>query len=170
MTVLCDWEIAGLCRLSRMVSPFDEELVNPASIDVRLGHHIMIETNKSSSLEDVDITGYTKEEPYLLNGGEFVLAQTIETFKLPPNISAQFALKSSRGREGYDHAQAGFCDPGWSGVLTLELINARRLWPLPLYPGLKIGQMIFFKNEIPEKHYGITGRYNGDVKVTASRG
>jgi dCTP deaminase len=103
---------------------------------------------------------------------EFCLAETIETFNLPRFIAAQFVLKSSRAREGYEHMLAGFCDPGWHGSkLTLELKNARRFHDLPLYPGLKIGQMVFRKMcTSPLRDYSETGRYNLDRSVAASKG
>jgi dCTP deaminase len=67
---------------------------------------------------------------------------------------------------------AGFCDPGWHGSkLTLELKNARRFHDLPLYPGLKIGQMVFHKMYAsPLRDYSETGRYNRDRSVAASKG
>ena len=44
MAVLCDWEIQARCRKGDMVIPFDKQLLNPASLDVRLGDHLMIES------------------------------------------------------------------------------------------------------------------------------
>ena len=170
--ILSDWQIRYYEQLDAIVEPFDPELLNPASIDVRLGNHLMIEVADRRELVEIDISKRTAEHPYWLLPDEFCLAETIETFNLPRFISAQFVLKSSRAREGYQHLLAGFCDPGWHGSkLTLELKNARRFHDLPLYPGLKIGQMVFRKMcTSPLKDYSETGRYNKDVKVTASRG
>jgi dCTP deaminase len=154
-----------------MIYPFNEELLNPASLDVRLGEYLMIEQPSSMDLQLVSIAGYTKTEPYWLQPGEFVLAETKETFYLPEFVCGQFALKSSRAREGYSHMLAGWCDPGWHGSkLTLELQNARKMHALPLYPDLKIGQIIFFKmNATPFKSYAEVGHYNNDQKVSASK-
>lgn len=170
MTVLCDIEIAGLCRTAGLVKPFKEELVNPASIDVLLGDEIMVESRNSARLERLSIASFTEEDPYMLSPGEFILAQTQETFNLPENISAMFALKSSRAREGFDHCQSGWCDPGWSAsVLTLELINARKRWPLGIYPGMKIGQMVFYRmSSAPRNTYAVTGNYNNHSTVMPS--
>jgi dCTP deaminase len=170
--ILSDWQIRYYEQLDAIVEPFDPELLNPASIDVRLGNRLMIEVADERELIEIDISKRTAEHPYWLLPDEFCLAETIETFNLPRFIAAQFVLKSSRAREGYQHLLAGFCDPGWHGSkLTLELKNARRFHDLPLYPGLKIGQMVFRKMcTSPLKDYSETGRYNKDVKVTASRG
>jgi dCTP deaminase len=171
MSVLCDWQIRVLCTGSDLVVPFEEELLNPASIDVRLGSHLMIEEPMDESLKLIDISGCTLEAPYWLRPGEFVLAETLETFNMPEHLCGQFALKSSRARAGYSHMLAGWCDPGWHGSkLTLELQNARKMHPLPLYPNLKIGQIIFFEmSEVPLKSYSIVGHYNNDTKVSASK-
>jgi dCTP deaminase len=87
-------------------------------------------------------------------------------------VAAQFMLKSSRAREGLEHLMAGYCDPGWHGsVLTLELHNSRQLWPVGLWPGMKIGQIVFhLMAERPVCSYAQTGRYNLDTTVHASKG
>ncbi len=155
-----------------MVMPFDPELVNPASIDVLLGDRIMIEVAESRDLQIHGIAGHTAEDPYWLRPGEFVLAETREILNIPDFVAAQFVLKSSRAREGLEHLLAGWIDPGFHGSrLTLELSNARRLYPIALWPGMKIGQLVIHKMEsIPARSYAVTGRYNGDEAVTGSKG
>lgn len=90
---------------------------------------------------------------------------------IPRRVSAQFALKSSRGREGYEHLSAGFIDPAWhSSKLTMELFNANPN-PIPIYKGLKIGQIIFTRcDAMPVKAYDVRGRYNNDNSVRESKG
>ena len=171
MSVLCDWEIKALCEAG-MIEGYSDGLINPASLDVRLGSHLMIEVADTKDFVNVDISHRTEKSPYRLMPGEFCLAETEEIFNIPDSISAQFVLKSSRAREGYENLLAGWVDPGFSGSrLTLELVNARRHWDLPLYPGMKIGQIVFFKmSSIPLNSYSKVGRYNGDLKVSASKG
>ena len=169
---LPDYEIHHLCKKHAMVLPFDPELVNPASIDVLLGDRIMIEVAESPELQIHGISGHTAEDPYWLQPGEFCLAETREIFNLPDMLMGLFFLKSSRAREGLEHSHAGLLDPGWYGSrLTLELSNVRRMHALPLWPGMKIGQVAFFKMEaIPNKSYAVSGRYCNDLTVTASKG
>jgi dCTP deaminase len=171
MAVLSDWEIRARCEAgSQMVWPFAPELLNPASLDVRLGPNLMIEVMDSAELIQIDISTRTKDDPYLLLPGEFCLAETVEQFDLPNDISAQFVLKSSRAREGFNHLLAGWCDPGWHGSkLTLELKNERRHHALELYPNLKIGQMVFhLMSSIPAQSYRVTGHYNNHKTVMPS--
>jgi dCTP deaminase len=170
MTILCDYEIKALCT-DGMVQNHDEALVNPASLDLRLGDTIMIESAENLNMRPLSIAGRTAENPYELKPGQFILAQTIEVFNMPENIAGLFFLKSSRAREGYENLHAGYADPGWHGsVLTLELKNSRQLLPLPLYPGMKIGQMVFFRmSQKPVLSYAMTGSYNKDLSTTGSK-
>jgi len=170
MAVLCDHEIRALCDSHQMVWPFVPELLNPASIDVLLGTKLMIEVSDRKPLITIDISDRTEEDPYYLAPSEFALAETIEVFNLPDDISAQFVLKSSRARSGLNHALAGWCDPGWHGSkLTLELKNERRYHGLSLYPNLKIGQMVFHRmSNVPALSYAVTGNYNNHLRVMPS--
>ena len=165
--ILPDHEIAKLCRAG-MITPFDDYLINPASLDVGLGDHIMIELESQQDLHPADIINHTKENPYLLYPDEFILAQTLEVFNIPDTVSGQFALKSSLARLGFEHLLAGWIDPGFNNsVLTLELKNARKHQPLPLWPGMRIGQIIFMQMaSTPDVSYRDSGRYNDDLTVT----
>lgn len=157
-----------------MVIPFDPALINPASLDVTLGRHLRIESAKGPEmlLVDMERMGVTKDNPYLMRPGQFVLAETVETFNLPSTVAAQFMLKSSRAREGLEHLMAGYCDPGWHGSkLTMELHNSRQLHPVAIWPGMKIGQMVFHRmSQEPQRDYSVTGRYNRDQVVMPSKG
>jgi len=170
--IIPDHEIARLCRQAAMVVPYNADLQNPASLDVLLGDRLMIEVEDRPELQILGISHHTQENPYWLAPGEFCLAETQEIFNLPDHIAAQFVLKSSRAREGLEHLMAGYCDPGWHGSrLTLELHNSRRFHNIALWPGMKIGQMVFHVIAgTPERTYAMTGRYNNDEQVTASRG
>jgi dCTP deaminase len=74
-----------------------------------------------------------------------VLGSTYEVVSLPDDVAARLEGKSSLGRLGLlTHSTAGFIDPGFSGHVTLELSNVATL-PIKLYPGMKIGQLCFFR-------------------------
>ena len=168
--ILCDTEIRALCA-EGLVDPYDPELVNPASLDVRLGENLLVEVALTSQMQPFSIKGYTEDRPFLLPPKEFILAETVETFFLPSFLAGQFALKSSRARSGIEHLMAGYCDPGWQGSkLTLELQNARAIHPVALWPGMRIGQLVFHvMSARPAEDYSIVGHYNFDQQVTASK-
>jgi len=168
--ILSDTEIHDLIEQG-MVQHYQPELINPASLDLRLGDLIMLESVESHQMIPLSIKDYTAEHPYQLVPGQFILAQTMEVFHMPEDIAGLFFLKSSRAREGYENLHAGYADPGWHGsALTLELKNARQLQSLPIYPELKIGQMVFFRmSKRPALSYAQVGHYNNDKLVSASK-
>lgn len=155
--------------MSGLVEPFDPEMVNPASIDVTLGPTLLVEGKPGEERwKEVDIRSWGA---YSLAPGEFVLAATQEFIRVPNNLEAVFNLKSSRGREGYEHLLAGYIDPGFHGRVTLELVNVNRYHRLPLEHGMRIGQLRFAKlDEIPMRSYAVTGRYFNDKGVQVSKG
>lgn len=170
MSVLCDWQIKQRCEKHQMIWPFRMDLLNPASLDVVIGTQLMIEVADTKELQRIDISDKTAEHPYMLLPGEFILAETLETMNIPPDLAVQFVLKSSRAREGYQHMLAGWADPGFKNSrLTLEIQNARRHHELPIYPNLKIGQLVFFEmSSVPQHDYATTGRYNNSLHVMPS--
>ena len=154
-----------------------EGAINGASIDIHLGPEIIIEDNMRGAVVDFrrrdplpgrKIT-MPDEDGYVLQPGEFVLAQSVEVFNLPDYLAAEYKCKSSMARIGLDNANAGFCDPNWQGsVLTLELKNITRETPIRIRPGDAIGQMVFFScAPVPyNQSYAARGRYNNDASVS----
>lgn len=144
------------------------DLVNSASLDIRIGPKVFMEMEPQDIVYLCDRDSLTMMEtglPYIIAPGDFILAQSLEVFHLPNNISAEYKLKSSMARIGLDHLNAGWCDAGWNGsVLTLELKNTTNFHHIGLSEGDKIGQLVFFKHTpVPyDRSYAVRGRYNGD--------
>lgn len=180
--LLSDRDIRTELELGRVrLEPFDEQMIQPASIDVRIDRFFRLFDNHKYAMIDpaVEQVGLTREvavdpeEPYMLHPGEFVLASTYEQVTLPEDIAARLEGKSSLGRLGLlTHSTAGFIDPGFEGHITLELSNMATL-PVALWPGMKIGQLCFFRLSSPAAApYGSEGnlnRYRGQRGPTASR-
>ena len=169
--ILSDHEIVRLCR-EGMVTPFEDYLLNPASLDVRLGHNMLVEVEDTDKLSPITLTSCSKTTPFLLKPNEFVLTETFEMFNMPDDVCGQFALKSSLARAGFEHLMAGWIDPGFnSSVLTLEIKNARQYHAIPMWPGMRIGQIIFMRMASkPDVSYRDCGRYNSDKTVQESKG
>jgi dCTP deaminase len=156
-------------------------MVQPSSVDVRLDRFFRLFDNHKyqhidPSQDQPDLTRLVEvdaTEPFVLHPGEFVLGATYEVVTLPDDIAARLEGKSSLGRLGLlTHSTAGFIDPGFSGHVTLELSNVATL-PITLWPGMKIGQLCFFRLSSPAEHpYGSDkygSRYQGQRGPTASR-
>lgn len=165
MATIPDYLIRDLARTKGLIEPWREEQQNPASYDVTLGPSILVE--EPDGWRRIDIASDVYEMP----PRAFVLAHTAEVVRVPADLEATFQLKSSRGREGYEHALAGYIDPGFSGQITLELTNLNRYRRLPLVANMKIGQLRFMKMyDKPHRLYSITGRYNNDMGAVPSKG
>jgi dCTP deaminase len=182
VSVLSDGTIRRLVEEGRIgIDPWDPSLVQPASVDLRLGNSFRVFHNHrvtSIDLRDPP-TNLTEEvvvdadEPFVIHPGEFCLGRTLERVELPDDIVARIEGKSSLGRLGLIvHATAGFCDPGWRGTLTLELNNLTRV-PIKLWAGLLIAQLSFMTLDRPaERPYGheeLGSHYQGQVAATESR-
>lgn len=166
MATIVDRQIRHLCKSQGLVEPFDVEMINPASIDVTLGNEILVE-NDHGKFTSISI----EHETFYMPPGAFVLAHTAEWVRIPNRLECIFQLKSSRGREGYEHALAGYIDPGFHGRITLELSNLRRFKELPLRAGMRIGQLRFSRlDDIPLRTYQVTGRYHNADGVEESKG
>jgi len=163
------------------LDPWDPSMIQPSSVDVRLDKYFRLFDNHKYPYIDPaeaqpDLTRLVEVDPnegFVLHPGEFVLASTLETVSLPDDLAARVEGKSSLGRLGLlTHATAGFVDPGFSGHVTLELSNVATL-PIMLWPGMKIGQLAFFRLSSPtENPYGSQkygSHYQGQRGPTASR-
>ena len=163
------------------LQPYDEAMIQPSSIDVRLDKFFRLFDNHKYPFIDPaedqpDLTRLIeveRDEPFILHPGEFVLGSTFEVVTLPNDLAARLEGKYSLGRLGLlTHSTAGFVDPGFSGHVTLELSNVATL-PIKLWPGMKVGQLCFIRLSSPtENPYGSAksgSRYQGQRGPTASR-
>lgn len=181
MSLLSYMELCELVERGVINAPMAN--VNAASIDITLGDKLLVECLHVAhhypkvDLANKDSLTFTEvfigEHGYMLEPGEFVLGQSCEVFNMPNTLAAEYKLKSSLARCGLQHLLAGWADPGWNGsVLTLELHNITKSHDLLLRPGMKIGQMVFWRcAEVPaDKSYASVGQYNGDRTVQHSKG
>lgn len=180
--LLSDRDIRSALHEDRIrLTPLEPDLIQPASIDVRLDRYFRLFDNHRYSVIDPaanqpDLTHQVRSsaaEPFVLHPGEFVLGATYERVELADDIAARLEGKSSLGRLGLlTHSTAGFIDPGFNGHVTLELSNTATM-PILLYPGMRIGQLCFFSLSSPaERPYGSSAagsHYQGQRGPTPSR-
>jgi dCTP deaminase len=180
--LLSDRDLRAEITAGRLVvDPYDESLVQPSSIDVRLDRYFRVfENHKYPHIDpgeqQDELTRLVEvgvDEPFILHPGEFVLGSTYEVIGLADDLAARLEGKSSLGRLGLlTHSTAGFIDPGFEGHVTLELSNVATL-PIKLWPGMKIGQVCVLRLTSPAEHpYGSAvygSRYQGQRGPTPSR-
>ena len=163
------------------IEPFDSELIQPSSVDVRLDKYFRVFNNsrythidpKEEMPELTTLVEVEEDQSFILHPGEFVLGATLEKFTLPADLAGRLEGKSSLGRLGLlTHSTAGFIDPGFSGHITLELSNVANL-PITLWPGMKIGQLCLLRLTSPAEHpYGsdkVGSKYQGQRGPTPSK-
>jgi dCTP deaminase len=180
--VLSDRTIRRLLEEGQIgIEPYDGELLQPSSVDVRVDRFFRVFHNArypyidvKQPMEDLtELVEVEQDEPFILHPGEFVLGSTLERITLPDDLVARLEGKSSLGRLGLlIHSTAGFIDPGWDGHVTLELSNVANL-PITIYYGMKIGQLSFVQLSEPAEHpYGtgeLGSKYQGQAGPTPSR-
>jgi dCTP deaminase len=180
--VLSDRTIRRLLEEGRIgIDPYDEALLQPSSVDVRVDRLFRVFHNarypyidvKKPQEELTELVEIEDDQPFILHPGEFVLGSTLERLRLPDDLVARLEGKSSLGRLGLlIHSTAGFVDPGWDGHVTLELSNVANL-PITIYYGMKIGQLSFVQLTEPAvSPYGSAGlgsKYQGQRGPTPSR-
>jgi dCTP deaminase len=180
--ILSDRTILEEIKAGRIViEPFDEDAVQPSSVDLRVDRYFRVFRNDTTpfidpKLPQEDLTELVEvpmDSRFILHPGELVLASTYERVAIAGDLAARLDGKSSLGRMGLlIHSTAGWADPGWDGHLTLELSNVANL-PIAIYPGMKIGQISFLRMSTAAQHpYGSEGtgsKYQGQRGPTPSR-
>lgn len=192
MSCLCDRDIIVEQHDHGIVTPFDRDLVQPASYELTFDGSRVYRAKKldlglgsincSYSVRDREFDAPLEWEPWeeLFGGGlgmhyimpgEFYIASSVERLAIPHHLMARFEGKSTLGRVGLMvHITAGYIDPGFNGTLTLEIANVAP-WPIILQTGDKIGQLSFHKmSGAPSRPYGDAGNhYQGQVGPTLPR-
>ena len=162
------------------IEPYDPDLIQPASIDIRLANTFLVFRNIKGPFIDtrepaddlMELVEVPTDGAMYVHPHEFVLGATLEKVTVPNDLVARLEGRSSLGRLGIViHSTAGFIDSGFSGTVTLEISNLANL-PIALYPGMRIGQISFELMTTPaERPYGPArgSKYTGQLLPTASR-
>src|SRR5271169_5331444 len=159
-----------IAEKSIVVEPIEPYQVQPASIDLRLGRHFLkIDENTLESLTlDTELPYIQIEkDEIIIPPHSFLLATTVETIRIPANVTAFVEGRSSIGRIGLFIQNAGWVDPGFAGQITLELYNANSL-PIRLESGRRICQLVFCRMDRPSDA-PYQGKYQGQRNATGSQ-
>ena len=169
--ILSDKTIRSLLASGQLgIEPLEDIQIQPASVDIRLGNTFSaVETSDNSVIKmDAPVKyKFITADSFLLLPGHFVLATTVEYFRLSDNLTAFVEGRSSIGRMGLFIQNAGWVDPGFEGEITLELFNAS-CCAIELKAGRRIGQLVFaLLDRDAEKPY--RGKYQGQRGATGSK-
>lgn len=176
--ILVDWQIHDRIRRGFIrVDPFDPSMIQPNSLDIRLGDHFVWYTPGERVIDpyvketiDTDVNELSAPS-IVLQPGQFVLGETLEVIGLPDDIVASIEGKSSIARLGIElHQTGGWIDAGFRGSITLEMCNANQR-PVRVYAGMPVGQLVFYSTERAERPYFLKAdaKYMDQRQATLSR-
>ena len=186
--LLCDWDIDWLANSAvPMISPYEDKQIKKVDdesvisyglssfgYDARLAPEYKIFSNVDGGVVNpkqfspthfADRMGKTCIIPP--NG--FVLARTMEYFRIPKDVLALCLGKSTYARVGVV-VNCTPLEPGWEGHVTLELSNTTPL-PVRVFAYEGICQFIFLRGESsPLVNYATrNGKYQGQTGITLAR-
>jgi dCTP deaminase len=142
----------------------DESQIGESSIDVRLGPTFRLPNRTDQAGLDpatTDRTALRRSQEKVsveigsclwLHPNQFVLGATLEYLRFPDDLGGYVVGRSTWGRVGLLIATAIMIHPGFTGTLTLELVNQGNT-PIALYPGAKIGQLAIHRLEDATEPY-----------------
>ena len=180
MAVLSDKWIKKMAKSKKMISPFVDKQIRKGKIsfglssygyDARVSNEFKIFTNVNSEVVDPKnfkptnfVTKNVSE--CIIPPNSFVLASTVEKFKIPHDVLVICLGKSTYARCGII-VNVTPLEPGWEGYVTLEFSNTTPL-PAKIYANEGVAQFIFLKgNEKPNVTYDDrNGKYMGQTGVT----
>ncbi|CDG65419.1 MAG: dCTP deaminase [Methanobacterium sp.] len=186
MAILSDRDIIKYLDEGKItIDPLEDpsRQIQPSSVDLRIGNEFkgfrIIRKPCIDPLDKSDLDSYMESfhikqgEPFIIHPGEFALATTYETVKLPDDLVARVEGRSSMGRLGITmHVTAGYIDPGFEGKITLEISNIGKM-PVALYTGQRVCQIVFETMTTPSlRPYGHPERdskYMGQDKPVTSK-
>ena len=187
MTLLAEGIRAAMARADLgerlMISPLldPDEQIGPGTVDLRLGTEFLEFNRSGQGILDVlrgdeatiRNSAYERRtvvplgEGLALHPGQFILGSTLEFLSMPADIIGQVVSRSSWGRLGLLVATAVVVQPGFKGILTLELVNTGGV-PIILRPGSRVAQIQLWKaSEGAEIVY--SGKYKIPVGPQAAR-
>ena len=180
MSVQSDKWIIKMAKEQEMIVPFENKQVRDGKIsfgvssygyDARVSNEFKIFTNVNSEIVDpknFKPTNFvTKEsEECIIPPNSFVLARTVEYFKIPSDVLVICLGKSTYARCGII-VNVTPLEPGWEGHVTLEFSNTTPL-PAKIYSNEGLCQVLFFESdEQCEKSYlDKKGKYQNQTGIT----
>ena len=102
---------------------------------------------------------------FLLHPGTLILVPTLEWVKIPPDLQGVVTARSSWAREGLNIATATIINPGYQGIVTLELANFGDI-PIQLYPGLRLAQIAFYELRATDPKADLDELNKGQFKMS----
>ena len=145
-----------------------EKQIGDVSVDMRLGNQFIVfrmhkfgvfkpyatPRDTLRNMQERQVVAFGK--PFVLHPRMLTLGCTFEYICMPSDLEGQLEGRSSWARLGLQIATATSVEPGFKGVLTLELLNLGTI-PIELYPGVRIAQL-FLREAKPKMVHAYQGQ------------
>jgi len=180
--ILNDREISALAAEGMIIPFLNTQQGKPSyglgsfGYDLRLGKKFLVPIGGVSVVLDPvnfpqeHFRVIVEEEEIIIAPGSQILAESVENFDIPEDVTGVCWGKSSYARCGV-LVNVTPLEAGWKGILTLELANLSPL-PIRLHVGQGIAQVVFFYGERPKRTYAekeAGGVYQNQSGVTLPR-
>ncbi len=182
MAVLSGEQIHEYLKLGKIkINPFDEKLIGPSQIDLRLGSKFrvfkgngIVDPFKPETIKRNTKLIDTKGKPFILQPQQLVLGLTLETVSVPNDLVASIEGRSSIARMGvFIHISSGHVNPGSGSIkaipVTLEILNMNPS-PVKLYPKMRVCQLLFYTMDkaVLKGYDDRKGKYSGRLEPSQS--
>lgn len=187
MTIKADSWILEQCKLNGMIIPYvrtqvkindmNQKIisygVSSYGYDIRIADEFKI-ANISNNLLDPKSDMETSFSQWrgnkiIIEPNNFVLARSLEYFRIPRDVLAICLGKSTYARCGII-VNVTPLEPEWEGHLTIEISNTTPR-PVPVYANEGIAQLLFYQSDkaCTTSYKDKAGKYQGQTGVTGAK-
>ena len=183
MSIRADKWIVQMAEEKSMIEPFAAEQVKKKNIsfglssfgyDIRLASEFKLFEPPQDLIIDPKKSGegifrYIKADICTIAANSFVLAKSLEYFRMPKNVLAIVVGKSTYARCGI-LVNVTPLEPGWEGSLTISISNTTPR-PVKIYAHEGIAQVLFFQSDqdCAVSYQDKRGKYQGQRDITLSK-
>jgi dCTP deaminase len=183
VSVKPDWWIEEMCTKHNMIEPFEKEQVSKAVIsyglsaygyDMRIANEFKVFHPRED--EVIDPKNFREElfdkisaDVCIIPPNNFVLARSVEYFRIPRNVVTVTAGKSTYARCGIIINVTPF-EPEWEGFVTISIANTTPM-PVKIYANEGLAQVLFFESdaECRISYADKKGKYQAQQVITSAR-
>ncbi len=183
MSVRPDWWIEEMCEKYRMIEPFERGQISKGVIsygisaygyDMRIANEFKVFKAKAGIVIDPKNIDDSQFETVIADvctipANSFVLARSVEYFRIPRNVVTLTSGKSTYARCGVIVNVTPF-EPEWEGYVTISISNTAPV-PVKIYANEGLCQVLFFESDDDCKvsYADKKGKYQAQKKITAAK-
>lgn len=183
MSVRPDWWIEKMCEKYRMIEPFEKGQISKGVIsygisaygyDMRIANEFRVFKAKAGIAIDPKNIDDSLFETVITDictipANSFVLARSVEYFRIPRNVVTLTSGKSTYARCGVIVNVTPF-EPEWEGYVTISISNTAPV-PVKIYANEGLCQVLFFESDDDCKvsYADKKGKYQAQKKITSAK-